>query len=75
MIPFVARRLHELIDRHTRRRKIGITESEINDVVTRAASFQLQIVHPREDIWRKTVDASEIQERALRLSAGEYSMS
>ena len=54
-------RLAQLVDDWLRRRVTGVAHAEVDDVLTSAASGELQFVHNGENVRRKAVDAREVR--------------
>jgi hypothetical protein len=52
VVPLLARRLAELLDRDVGRREIGVAEAEIDHVLARAAKLELEVVDRCEDVRR-----------------------
>ncbi len=60
MVALVADSVDQLFDRDTGRGNIGVAEPEVDDVVARAATLDLQGVDGREDVRRQITDSSEL---------------
>ncbi len=70
MVASVLGRFGQFVDRHLRRRDVGIAEAEVDDVLTGAARLVLQLVDLSEHIWGQIADAAELHGRSPRIPAG-----
>ena len=70
VVPGVAGRLGQLVDRDLGRRQVGVAEAEVDDVVAGAPSLDLQRVDDREDVRRQPVDAAELHAGSVPRRAG-----
>jgi hypothetical protein len=60
MVARVADRLDQLLDRELGRRRVGITEGEVDDILAGAPELDLQPVDLRECVWRERVNTPEV---------------
>ena len=72
MVPRVARRLGQLLDRDLRRRHVRVAEPEVDHVLAGPPGCHLERVDLGEGVRRQGVDASELHIPQLYGSAEPY---
>jgi hypothetical protein len=60
VVPRIAHRLDELVDDVLRRREIGVSHPQVDDVFAGVAHSRLEVDHDRENIRRQTLDSREL---------------